>query len=140
MSVPSLASFQGIQANAAPQFVGIFLVWALFGVLSTQTYLYFKTFSNDRIFLKTLVYTVYTLQMAQTILLTRAEWKVFVTGFGDLDSLGEVWAAWIALCVIGGIVTFLVQLFYAYRIYVLSQNAFVSGIITLASQLFDLFH
>ncbi|KAF8193459.1 hypothetical protein BJ912DRAFT_242747, partial [Pholiota molesta] len=116
-----------------PPFIIIILNWALFGVLSIQVYLYSQAFPNDRRLLKGLVFGIYVLEMAQTFLLTQSIWSTLAMGFGNIEGMDEVGTTWVSIPVIGGIVAFLVQLFYAYRILVISQSKMIPSFITFMS-------
>ncbi|KAF8186655.1 hypothetical protein BJ912DRAFT_880144 [Pholiota molesta] len=116
-----------------PPFIIIILNWALFGVLSIQVYLYSQAFPNDRRLLKGLVFGIYVLEMAQTFLLTQSIWSTLAMGFGNIEGMDEVGTTWVAIPVIGGIVALLVQLFYAYRILVISQSKIIPSFITFMS-------
>ncbi|KAF8175849.1 hypothetical protein BJ912DRAFT_706099 [Pholiota molesta] len=120
-------------ALTGPPFVVIILNWGLFGVLSIQVYLYSQAFPKDRPVLKALVYIVYLLETAQTMLLTGSMWNMLARGFGDLLGIDEIGTNWLSVCLIGGLVGLLVQLFYAYRISVISQSRIAPGLIILLS-------
>ncbi|KAJ7914691.1 hypothetical protein B0H13DRAFT_2001877 [Mycena leptocephala] len=85
------------------------LHWGLFGTLTIQIYLYYQAFPNDRRFTKCLVYTVYVIELVQTMIMACDAFAIFGYGFGDLAALT-------------GIVSFIGQTFYAYRLYVLSKR------------------
>jgi hypothetical protein len=64
---------------------------------------YSQGFPNDRRTLKALVYSVYLLQLAQTLLRTVTSWKMLASGFGNIDDIDTVsTTAWLSLCVTGG--------------------------------------
>ncbi|KAF8899687.1 hypothetical protein CPB85DRAFT_187537 [Mucidula mucida] len=86
-----------------------------------QCYLYYEAFPNDRLWTKCLVYGTYTLELTQTILIMHDAFVIFGTGFGDLEALIDAHFLWFSVPVISGIVAFIGQPFYAYRIYVLSK-------------------
>jgi len=121
--IPDFTSITG------PPLLGIVLNWGLFGILSTQVFIYYQAFPRDKPLLKALVYSVYILEVAQTVLLMENAWRVFASGFGNIDEFDKVETSWLSVGILGGIVAFMVQSFYAYRIYVLSQSRVVAGII-----------
>ncbi|KJA24288.1 hypothetical protein HYPSUDRAFT_39058 [Hypholoma sublateritium FD-334 SS-4] len=117
--------------RAGPPLMCIILNSGLFGVLSTQVYIYYQAFPKDKTLLKCLVYGVYLLETAQTIFLTQTAWRMLAQGFGDLSGINIIGTAWLSVCIIGGIVAFLVQCFYAYRLSVISQSRIITGLIML---------
>ncbi|KDR71275.1 hypothetical protein GALMADRAFT_30326, partial [Galerina marginata CBS 339.88] len=111
--------------------IGYLLNWGLFGVLSMQVYLYYLAFPNDRVGFKAVVYASYLLETAQTILFTRSSFRTFATGFSDPAILDEVDILWLSVPIMSGMVACLAQVFYAYRIAVLSQKKYLSVLIIL---------
>ncbi|KAJ7912728.1 hypothetical protein B0H13DRAFT_1712901 [Mycena leptocephala] len=107
--------------------------WGLFGALSVQLYLYYQAFPSDRWFTKGLVYTVYSIQVVQIVMTTIDAFKIFGYGFDDVSALTKVNLSWFSVPVIIGLVSFIVQSFYAYRIYVLSRSRIISVLIVGAS-------
>ena len=98
-------------------------------------------FPKDGRITKALVYGVYILDMIQTILVTHDAYTYFAKGFGDLESLGQAHLEWLAVPTISGIgecylgnvmcsscsssptVSCTVQMYYAYRVSLLSGVA-----------------
>ncbi|THU84474.1 hypothetical protein K435DRAFT_664125, partial [Dendrothele bispora CBS 962.96] len=102
--------------------IGYLLHWGLFGALTIQLYIYYMAFPKDRAVLKIIVYFVYFLELFQTILVTHNCFRSYASGFGDYDALVEVRLLWFTLPVMSAIVSCIGQLFFAYRIHVLSQS------------------
>lgn len=94
--------------------------------------------------LKSVVWSVYILELVETILITSTLFQQFVYGFLDITSLDRISGNWFAVPILGGIgmlalafidsylgknllshrtlaVTFIVQIFYAHRIAVLGK-------------------
>ncbi|KAF9483242.1 hypothetical protein BDN70DRAFT_891955 [Pholiota conissans] len=113
-----------------PAFLVVIINWGLFGLLSMQVYVYSQAFPKDRPALKSLVYVIYLLEMAQTILLVERAWETLVKEYGNVEGLDEVGTSNISICFIGGLVGLVVQLFYAYRISILSGRKVIPGIIS----------
>ncbi|KAF9479935.1 hypothetical protein BDN70DRAFT_857685 [Pholiota conissans] len=122
-----------IVSMTGPPLLGIFANWSLFGVISSQVYIYSQAFPNDRRAIKVLVYGVYTLNIIQTSFLTETSWTMFASGYGNIKNLDKLGTSWLSVGVIGGIVELLVQLFYVYRIFVLSQSMVVTASILFVS-------
>ena len=96
---------------------------------------------------------MYALEFAQSALITRVEWRVFVTGFGNVETIDQVDIIWLATPIFTSIgelswigqgraadvlsyyqVIFLVQGFYAHRIRNLAQSKTVAGAIIAVSR------
>ncbi|KAJ6546311.1 hypothetical protein B0H10DRAFT_2447623 [Mycena sp. CBHHK59/15] len=107
--------------------------WGLFGALTVQLYLYYQAFPNDRWFTKCLVYTVYSIQVVQIVMTTIDAFRIFGYGFRDVSALTKVNFSWFSVPVIIGLVSFIVQSFYAFRIYVLSRSRIIPVLIVGAS-------
>ncbi|KAF8956586.1 hypothetical protein BDZ97DRAFT_1851021, partial [Flammula alnicola] len=82
---------------------------------------------------KALVYGDYILEATQTFLLTTSAFRSFATGFGNPEVLNDVDILWFSVPILSGIVAFVAQAFYAYRISVLSQKKYVAAIVMLFS-------
>ncbi|KAJ7142366.1 hypothetical protein C8R44DRAFT_603564 [Mycena epipterygia] len=72
------------------QLIGYLLHWALFGTLTIQLYLYYEAFPHDRLSTKCLVYTVFAIELVQTILITHDAFQTFGYGYGDIARLSAV--------------------------------------------------
>ncbi|KAJ7734362.1 hypothetical protein DFH07DRAFT_754424 [Mycena maculata] len=84
-----------------PQIVEFLLSWGLFGTLSVQLYLYYQAFPNDRTFAKVLVYTVYLIELAATIILTHDAFGIYGYGFTDVSALTNVDFSWLDVPIMG---------------------------------------
>ncbi|KDR81088.1 hypothetical protein GALMADRAFT_1122164 [Galerina marginata CBS 339.88] len=115
---------------AGPLIVAYLLNWGLYGVLSMQVYMYYLAFPNDRIGSKALVYGAYLLVSAQTFLHTRGAFRMFALGFDNPEALDEVDTLWLSP-IFSGLVAFLWQAFYAYRIALFSRKLHLSILIML---------
>ncbi|KDR71248.1 hypothetical protein GALMADRAFT_143953 [Galerina marginata CBS 339.88] len=118
---------------AGPLLIAYLLNWGLFGVLSMQVYLYHLAFPGDRAGFKVLVYGTYLWEAVQTFLLTTSAFMTFATGFTNPMALDTIGTIWFSVPIMVGFVAFVSQVFYAYRIIILSQNRYIVGIILLLS-------
>ncbi|KAE9390526.1 hypothetical protein BT96DRAFT_1024511 [Gymnopus androsaceus JB14] len=132
MSVLPPSGFQVSQISG-PLVVAYTLNWGLFGTLSVQIYLYYLAFPTDRTAVKCVVYTIYILEIVQTVLVSHDAFAIFGYGFGNLESLTDMHLDWLTVPVMSGVVAFIGQAFYAYRILALSKSPFVPGFIVLIS-------
>ncbi|KAJ6580377.1 hypothetical protein DFH09DRAFT_1309714 [Mycena vulgaris] len=116
--------FQVVEFSG-PLLIGALLNWGLFGALSLQVYLYYEAFPIDRLITKCLVYILFTIDVAQTILITHDAFATFGYGFGDVSAVTKLRLNYLTIPIIGGLVAFIAQSFYAYRIYALSESWFI---------------
>ncbi|KAF8677811.1 hypothetical protein AX14_004783 [Amanita brunnescens Koide BX004] len=95
-------------------FVGNVINLFLYGALTVQLYTYYISFSKDRWSLKTIVYLIYMIETTYTILLTYSLGQLL-----HAVTLPILFLILIPTC--GGIVAFLTQAMYAYRIRTLGK-------------------
>jgi len=114
---------------AGPLLLGYLLNWGLFGVLSCQVYIYHLAFPKDRLVTKLLVYGVYLVETTQTILVTHDAFNGYAKGFGSLTALNSAQLEWLAVPIFSGIVSCSVQMYYGYRLFLLSGSKFVPVLI-----------
>ncbi|KAK0214040.1 hypothetical protein IW262DRAFT_1466600 [Armillaria fumosa] len=114
-----------IETLSGPLIVAYLLHWGLFGTLSVQLYLYYLAFPKDRKFTKYLVYGIYIIEFVQTMLFTYDAFAEFGYGFGDIEALTGMHFNWLAIPIMSAVVAFVGQVFYAYRIFILSKSQIV---------------
>ncbi|PBK70218.1 hypothetical protein ARMSODRAFT_846705, partial [Armillaria solidipes] len=111
--------------------VASLLHWGLFGTLSVQLCasiiskqqnLYYLAFPKDRKFTKYLVYGICIVEIVQTMFVTHDAFAVFGYGFGDLIALTDMHFNWFAVPIMSSIVACVGQVFYGYRIFILSKS------------------
>ncbi|KAJ7159789.1 hypothetical protein C8R46DRAFT_1001993 [Mycena filopes] len=130
--VPPNPSISIVQVSG-PLLVGYLLHWGLFGTLAIQLYLYYEGFPRDRVSSKALVYTVCTLELVETIFVTHDAFAIYGYGFLDPSALTKIHFDWLSIPIISGIVAFLGQSFYAYRLYIVSQSWVLPCLILIVS-------
>ncbi|KAK0493068.1 hypothetical protein EDD18DRAFT_429764 [Armillaria luteobubalina] len=140
-----------IEKLSGPLIVAYLLHWGLFGTLSVQLCtvlgialheavsnsfsldLYYLAFPKDRRFTKYLVYGIYIVELAQTMLVTHDAFAMFGYGFGDIEALTNMHFDWLTVPIMSGFVACVGQVFYAYRIFVLSKSPIVPLFVTCVS-------
>ncbi|KAF9463144.1 hypothetical protein BDZ94DRAFT_1236373 [Collybia nuda] len=127
-----------------PYLIGYMLNWVLFGVLSVQVYLYYLAFPHDKRLSKSLVLGVYTLETTQTVLLSRDAFTLYTfANFVDARTdpiskklfyreIPDVLTTY-TIPILGGIVAFIVQNFYAYRLFILTKSKIILVLIGLGA-------
>ncbi|KAJ6565085.1 hypothetical protein B0H10DRAFT_2114031 [Mycena sp. CBHHK59/15] len=103
-------------------FFGNSFNWLLMGVLSMQLYTYWRNYPKDRVLIKLLVYTLFVLNLAQTAFASHEAWWYLIEHWGNTASLQL--APWTAVMapIFCGLVSAPVQIFYAFRIWILGKN------------------
>ncbi|KAK0474445.1 hypothetical protein IW261DRAFT_1650132 [Armillaria novae-zelandiae] len=116
-----------IEKLSVPLIVSYLLHWGLFGALSVQLYLYYLAFPNDKKFTKYLVYGIYIIEFVQTVLFTHDAFAEFGYSFGDIEALIAMNFNWLTVFIMNAIDTLacIGQVFYAYRIFILSKSRIV---------------
>ncbi|KAI9441826.1 hypothetical protein H4582DRAFT_1420289 [Lactarius indigo] len=137
MSTSSMAKFSGsptaspeIIKLAAPLLFAPVFNWALYGVLCVQIYVYSYNFPMDRRPIKFLAYSVFLVETVQTALSGANLYYWFVAGFGNVEHLRNSHLAPINVPVLTAVISFIVQGYFCYRIWVLkSRSSWICGII-----------
>ncbi|KAF8900379.1 hypothetical protein CPB85DRAFT_1228526, partial [Mucidula mucida] len=101
---------------------GFIVHWCLFSTLSVQTYIYYDGATPDRLLTRCLVYGVYVIECIQTVFVTYDAFVIFAFGFGDVQSLTAAHFHWLTIPIMSAFVSCISQLFYAYRIFLLSER------------------
>ncbi|KIP06791.1 hypothetical protein PHLGIDRAFT_445294 [Phlebiopsis gigantea 11061_1 CR5-6] len=116
---------------AAPVLLGYMFNWALFGALTVQVYLYHISFPKDKWHTKLLVYAIYCIEITQSILVIHDAFNAYAKSFGHLEELNAMQNEWLAVPVFSAIVSCAVQMYYAYRIGILSGSLVLRGAVSL---------
>lgn len=132
-----MAAVPGIPPNigaiAGPTLLGFMFEYAFFAILCLLVYDYFSSFPDDKIVSKLVVYSLFAITLTQTVLLTVDAWRMFATGYGNPLELLTVGFIWFSVPVTTSVVSMIVQIFFAYRLYLLSKSWLLGGFITCVS-------
>ncbi|KAJ7579516.1 hypothetical protein C8J56DRAFT_867918 [Mycena floridula] len=128
-SPPSLDLITG------PIMVGIIIGVFLHGIATAQGYVYFRSDAcvKDRVWLKVLAACVWFLETLLTIFGCSYLYFLTITRFGQYARLGDLPWSVSGFVVIGGMVTFIFESFYAWRVHVISGRWLVSVIAWISS-------
>ncbi|KIJ50032.1 hypothetical protein M422DRAFT_27455 [Sphaerobolus stellatus SS14] len=118
-----------------PILIGLVLNWFLFGILSNQLYVYYLCFPKDSRYLKVLVYCLYMLEIVQTCVLTNDCFNWFILSWGHPDELLLYHLEWLNVPIFDGIISFTVQIFFAWRIWILGKNWMICALIVVLALL-----
>ncbi|KAH9980837.1 hypothetical protein BGW80DRAFT_1453793 [Lactifluus volemus] len=122
-SPTSTSTVPGIPTSfTAPLLFGPLFNWALYGVLLVQIYVYSYNFPDDRRYLKFLVYLVFFLDTAQTVLTGLDAYHWFVDGLNNLEFLTRPWFSHVDIPILSGFVALIVQMFLCSRIWILNKR------------------
>ncbi|KAF8892818.1 hypothetical protein CPB84DRAFT_1732384 [Gymnopilus junonius] len=103
-------------------FVGAVMSCTLFGVILVQTYTYFARFPKDRLIFKCLVAVICVCELAQCSLICYSTYTYFVSDYGKASALATLPLPLSIAVGFGGIIEPLVQGFFAYRVFVVSNK------------------
>ncbi|PBK84785.1 hypothetical protein ARMGADRAFT_1088231 [Armillaria gallica] len=95
--------------------------------------LYYLAFPNDRRFTKYLVYGIYIIEFVQTMLIAHDVFATFGYGFGDVGVLNKTNFNWLTVPIMSAVAACVGQVFYAYRIFILSKSRIIPIFITCVS-------
>ncbi|KAF7345958.1 putative Transmembrane protein [Mycena venus] len=111
-----------IAVITGPMLLGHLFNYALLGCVAIQVYVYVLAFPHDKIVVKALVYSVFFLDLLQTGFATHYAWYVLAGGWGNqLALISTPWTL-ATISPLTALVAFLVQLFYSWRIWVISNG------------------
>jgi len=75
------------------------------------------------VFIKALVYTVFSLEIASSIMTISDIFHWFATGYGSILALGQIQLSAVDTPMLGAFIAAFVQMFYCYRIYTINKMA-----------------
>ncbi|KAL0067043.1 hypothetical protein AAF712_005827 [Marasmius tenuissimus] len=81
--------------------------------------------------MKALVYGLFLMDAAQSVLVTHEAFVKYGLGFGNVRALAEVGTGWLSFPIIGAINAIAVQLFFAHRIMRLSESKLLAALVAI---------
>ncbi|KAK0203734.1 hypothetical protein DFS33DRAFT_827461 [Desarmillaria ectypa] len=109
-----------------PLVLGYMWGYGLYGALLVQMYIYYTLFSSDELRLKMLVWSLFILETTFVFISTLTAWNTFGLGWGDTHTLFFLGTSFGALPVLSGIISFMTQNFYLWRIWTMKmRNLFI---------------
>ncbi|KAJ7700341.1 hypothetical protein B0H17DRAFT_1176754 [Mycena rosella] len=109
----------------APMLAGTQANWALLGTLAVQVYKFHICFPKERAAIKALVYSLFLLEVAQTGITSHFAYYILVTGWGHPNIFSKLPWSGLATPIFTGITSASVQIFFAWRIYILKREKMV---------------
>ncbi|KAJ8689748.1 hypothetical protein PTI98_012618 [Pleurotus ostreatus] len=116
-----------------PIFIGFVIKTILYGLILLQAYLYYVTFKKDRLWLKLLIAFLVVADTVNIVFDVVYIYTALIIHFNDPAYLAN--ANWLFATdpAINGITTATVQLFFAWRVKVLTGNIWLVSLITITS-------
>ncbi|THU83176.1 hypothetical protein K435DRAFT_844131 [Dendrothele bispora CBS 962.96] len=105
-----------------PILVGTMLSYMLLGIGITQVYVYYMSFPNDKNLMKISVYGLFFMDILQTIAISSSAWSFLGAGWGRPENLHVTDWGFALIPFFAGVCSAAVQLFFAWRIYVLGVH------------------
>ncbi|KAK7035858.1 hypothetical protein R3P38DRAFT_3263339 [Favolaschia claudopus] len=132
-TMPGSGFTMNIGERTIPLFVGTIMNWALLGTLAVQFMFYFLAFPKDQLRFKLLVGFIFVVEALQTLSDTRDTVRTFGSHWGDFGSLDGVGWSWFSVPVVGSIVACVGQIFFAWRIWVISRSFVMPVVIAIVT-------
>ncbi|KAN0127610.1 hypothetical protein V8E53_014588 [Lactarius tabidus] len=121
-----------IQNTFGCTFIGLVISILFFGITVCQTWIYFWRYAKrDPKLLKLFILAILLLDTFHTILSIYSVYWYLILNFGNAENLGyNMWAMNLQVD-ITGLVDYLVQLYYARRVYIVSKSIIIPAIVAL---------
>ncbi|SJL02781.1 uncharacterized protein ARMOST_06117 [Armillaria ostoyae] len=105
--------------------IAVTIASLLFGVLCVQVWKYSNDYQRDPWYMKALVATIFVGNLFHQLCLNHSLYSYTVTHWGDIDVLVSIPWSFLGLVTASGFVAFMVQSFYVYRIWRLSNGNYL---------------
>ncbi|KIJ64623.1 hypothetical protein HYDPIDRAFT_28558 [Hydnomerulius pinastri MD-312] len=121
------------QVAHGPFLIGVIFNIVLYGIMMTQTYLYYTTYKSDRLWMKLFVAFLFIADTLNSVFDLVYIYDSLVNHFGDAEFLTN--ATWVFGTdpAMTGIIGGSVQLFFAWRVHVVSRNIFAVSAVVLSA-------
>ncbi|KAJ7353117.1 hypothetical protein DFH08DRAFT_855973 [Mycena albidolilacea] len=116
-----------------PMFLGLTMNILLYGIMITQVYLYTTTYKSDPLYIKLYIAVLMLADTFNTGFMVSYLYESLVVHFNDLTYLAK--ANWVFATdpAMTGIIGCMVQLFYAWRIHILTGNIWIVVLICICA-------
>ncbi|KAJ7058078.1 hypothetical protein C8F01DRAFT_1149430 [Mycena amicta] len=119
----------GLTFYTGPILIGTQLNWCLLGVLAVQVYFFRLAFPDEMWGIKALVYTLFAIDLIQTGFGSAFAYQTLVTNWGNPGVFVTLPWTGVALPFTSGLISIIVQHFFAWRIYRLKGQSVLIRII-----------
>ncbi|KZP28258.1 hypothetical protein FIBSPDRAFT_927675 [Athelia psychrophila] len=114
-------------------FLGAFISLVLLGIIVAQAFTYFQNYDRDPIWQKAFVGVLVAFDMASSGMVMSWMYNLLVNGWGDITYF-EARSWYLAMDPISvGIIAFMVQLFFAWRLHVIAASRWLTLLIVVIS-------
>jgi len=120
---------QIMDATYGAAFIGLIGSAILYGVTLLQTFLYFKQYPNDTRITKSIVIVLWVLDTVHLLLCTIAIYTYLVRNFNNPEALGRSTWSMNLQTDCNGLIGLIVECFFARRVWMMSRNIFLTGLI-----------
>ncbi|CAA7265664.1 unnamed protein product [Cyclocybe aegerita] len=103
-------------------FIGFFINCLLMGMMTLQVYNYYVTYKKDKLWIKIFVAVLYFADLYNTMIIFAYLYRTLITFFGDVDNLIKTDWLFASEPASTGVIATAVQLFFAWRIQVLTKS------------------
>ncbi|KAF9492001.1 hypothetical protein BDN71DRAFT_1238899 [Pleurotus eryngii] len=109
--------------------IGLVVGTILYGITILQTYLYFRRYPQDYWFVKFMVILLWALDSVHLVLCTITIYWVLVTNYSNPEVLSQTHWSMNLQTDCNGLIGLVVELFFARRVWIMSRNWLLTGII-----------
>ncbi|KDR82712.1 hypothetical protein GALMADRAFT_238211 [Galerina marginata CBS 339.88] len=120
-----------LDATYGAAFIGLIASAVLYGVTLLQTFLYYRQYPNDSWLTKFIVFFLWILDTAHLFLCTIALYTYLVTNFSNPEALHRSTWSMNLQTDCNGLIGLIVECFFARRLWIMSGNHFITGIIVI---------
>jgi len=115
--------------------VGVFISLILFGIIVSQVFTYFQTCDKDPLWQKLFVTVLFILDTLSSILAMAWMYYLLVDNWGQIGAF--TYGDWLLAAdpMVAGIIAFMVQCFFAWRIHIIAQTAWQTAAIVVCAVL-----
>ncbi|KAJ7837791.1 hypothetical protein B0H14DRAFT_2513464 [Mycena olivaceomarginata] len=111
--------------------IGVFVSHVLFGVTTTQTYIYYSRFPEDSQKIKVLVGFIWVCEFAHAICIGHATYTYTISNYGHPERIaGAFPKPLLVAAFLTAVIATLVQGFFTIRVYALSKRVYITLIIS----------
>ncbi|KAK0445790.1 hypothetical protein EV421DRAFT_1794875 [Armillaria borealis] len=115
-----------------PMLIGLMLNVLLFGVVIAQVYIYMTTYQKrDRLWMKAFVVFLFVANLVNTVLVMAYVYIALIKHFGDVSYLSNATLLFVTDPALTGIICGAVQLFFAWRVKVLTSNWYLGALVAI---------
>ncbi|KAJ7909645.1 hypothetical protein B0H13DRAFT_2316578 [Mycena leptocephala] len=126
----SVSSNPSLDTTLGAYQIGVLVSYALFGVTTTQTYIYYSRFPDDSPKLKTLVAFVWVCEASHALCIGHALYIYTISDYGHPEDLAGAAPRSLSVgCFLDAVIAVCVQGFFSFRIYAFTKKLYMPCII-----------